>query len=233
MGIYIQKENRQIGPIDAETVRAGIKSGEYSGEELAWTQGNAAWHPLRELLPPAQDLPNAKLDGSLSERKPDRFGWLVVLLCPLMVGVLISIYFSTIEPLFPPTTSRVRREYKETYPGTFYLMTDTEVVVTPIEKQNEKRSFSVVTRWRGVTSSEKEVVTYSRFANRHWHVESRIKKPVSETHFSQDDVLRPIEDMLSRGNPFDKRRATPSGINSLLGSTPKPMSPRLDLPALE
>jgi hypothetical protein len=50
MQIYVQKNSEQTGPFEEAQIRAGIDSGEFKTDDLAWTTGKASWQPLSTLL---------------------------------------------------------------------------------------------------------------------------------------------------------------------------------------
>lgn len=57
MTFFITQGGQQSGPFDEEYVRERLRSGLYSPEDLAWSEGMAEWVSLRSLFP--VDIPAA------------------------------------------------------------------------------------------------------------------------------------------------------------------------------
>lgn len=53
--LYIQKEGRQWGPFTTEELEGQVASGAFSREDLFWTEGMDAWHPLSEIVETAPE----------------------------------------------------------------------------------------------------------------------------------------------------------------------------------
>jgi GYF domain 2/Domain of unknown function (DUF4190) len=49
MNWYYSKNNRQEGPVSAESIRSKISMGELTGSDLAWSEGMADWLPLSKI----------------------------------------------------------------------------------------------------------------------------------------------------------------------------------------
>lgn len=47
--IHVSRSGAQLGVFEEERVRAGLKTGEFIGTDLGWTEGMSAWRPLSEL----------------------------------------------------------------------------------------------------------------------------------------------------------------------------------------
>jgi len=54
MSTYVFANEEQQGPFEDDAIQAGLKSGKYSPDDLAWREGMDEWQPLRRLvsLPP-------------------------------------------------------------------------------------------------------------------------------------------------------------------------------------
>jgi len=50
VNIYLLNDGQTSGPFDEAEIRRGVEEGRYSPQNLAWTSGKAAWHPLNELI---------------------------------------------------------------------------------------------------------------------------------------------------------------------------------------
>jgi uncharacterized RDD family membrane protein YckC len=48
---YVAPNNTKIGPLTEEVIREKVRSGEYSGDVLAWKEGEPEWTPLSHLFP--------------------------------------------------------------------------------------------------------------------------------------------------------------------------------------
>ncbi len=49
MNIYIHKNDEQFGPFNDDQLSDGIKTGQFTLDDLAWIEGQAEWVPLRNL----------------------------------------------------------------------------------------------------------------------------------------------------------------------------------------
>ena len=49
MNIYIHKNDEQIGPFNDDQLSDGIRTGQFTLDDLAWIEGQAEWVPLRNL----------------------------------------------------------------------------------------------------------------------------------------------------------------------------------------
>jgi hypothetical protein len=47
--IHVSRSGATIGVFDEERVREGLRTGEFIGTDLGWTEGMATWQPLSEL----------------------------------------------------------------------------------------------------------------------------------------------------------------------------------------
>src|SRR4051794_19238976 len=50
MEIYLLRDEKEVGPYEAEDVRSWLQQGHVAANELAWTEGLAEWQPLEQLL---------------------------------------------------------------------------------------------------------------------------------------------------------------------------------------
>src|SRR4051812_24194926 len=50
MEIYLLRDEKEVGPYEAEDVRSWLQQGHVAANELAWTEGLPEWQPLRQLL---------------------------------------------------------------------------------------------------------------------------------------------------------------------------------------
>jgi len=50
-GIYIWKNNEQLGPFQKDEVKRRVASGAISGDDLVWRDGFEDWQPIRQLYP--------------------------------------------------------------------------------------------------------------------------------------------------------------------------------------
>jgi hypothetical protein len=58
MSIYIHKNNNQEGPFDILIIQEGIKTGQYTHDDLAWKEGLSEWVALKVLLGLNTNEPN-------------------------------------------------------------------------------------------------------------------------------------------------------------------------------
>jgi hypothetical protein len=49
MNIYIHKNGQKLGPFDESQISEGIKNGQFTLDDLAWSEGQAEWLPLMNL----------------------------------------------------------------------------------------------------------------------------------------------------------------------------------------
>jgi len=66
---YVFKHNQQVGPLALMDLRERLKKGDFSYEDLAWSEGMADWTPLKEIL--GGSLPDAT-PHSVSASTPAR-----------------------------------------------------------------------------------------------------------------------------------------------------------------
>jgi membrane protein YdbS with pleckstrin-like domain len=103
MGIFIHKNNEQLGPYEETEIKNFILEGRVSGEDLGWKEGMSDWKPLKELViapPPLGNRPpkiQIKEDVDLWTGHPSLMtygtAWIVVLLTIWFgVGLLIVIW---------------------------------------------------------------------------------------------------------------------------------------------
>lgn len=64
---FYGKEGQQFGPVDETTLRARMVTGEVGPSDLVWTEGMAAWQPLRELPQFSSAAPTAPFASSESQ----------------------------------------------------------------------------------------------------------------------------------------------------------------------
>jgi general secretion pathway protein G len=57
MNIYIHKNGQQLGPFDESQISDGIKNGQFTLEDLSWSEGQVEWVPLRILWQIPQTFP--------------------------------------------------------------------------------------------------------------------------------------------------------------------------------
>ena len=57
MNIYIHKNDEQFGPFNDDQLSDGIKTGQFTLDDLAWIEGQAEWVPLRNLWQQPQVIP--------------------------------------------------------------------------------------------------------------------------------------------------------------------------------
>lgn len=48
---YVAPNNNQVGPLTEEVIREKVQAGEYTGELLAWKEGDTAWSSLGHYFP--------------------------------------------------------------------------------------------------------------------------------------------------------------------------------------
>ncbi len=53
--ILIFRNEQQEGPYDLDQIREGLASGYFSPQDLAWTEGQSDWAPLRSLIEPVSE----------------------------------------------------------------------------------------------------------------------------------------------------------------------------------
>ena len=46
MQVFVSRNGQQLGPYSLEVINAGLSSGSFSADDLAWHEGAAAWAPL-------------------------------------------------------------------------------------------------------------------------------------------------------------------------------------------
>src|SRR5205085_1562400 len=55
-GIYVWKNNEQLGPFEKDELERRVASGAFSGDDLVWRDGLEDWQPLRQLYPDVPQL---------------------------------------------------------------------------------------------------------------------------------------------------------------------------------
>lgn len=51
MHFHIAQNGREYGPLTVDEIRKRMEAGDFSEDDLAWTEGMESWKPLREALP--------------------------------------------------------------------------------------------------------------------------------------------------------------------------------------
>ena len=57
MSLYVAREGRSEGPLTEAEVAGRLRTGAFSGGDLAWREGMADWVPLRTLFPVGKENP--------------------------------------------------------------------------------------------------------------------------------------------------------------------------------
>lgn len=65
MSIYIHKNEKQLGPFNEEQLSDGITNGQFTMDDLAWSEGQAGWVPLSSLWQPSQPTHNIQHTTSM------------------------------------------------------------------------------------------------------------------------------------------------------------------------
>jgi len=103
MGIFIHKNNEQLGPYQEAEIKSFIQEGRISAEDFGWKEGMSDWKPLKELVvvpPPLVSRPpkiQTKEDVDLWIGHPSLLtyatAWIVVLLTIWFgVGLILAIW---------------------------------------------------------------------------------------------------------------------------------------------
>ncbi len=70
MRYFIGKDGKQLGPFNADQIRAKLNAGEISIEDLGWHEGMPEWKPLRTLFP---DVGAAPFSPPVEPNSPPSF----------------------------------------------------------------------------------------------------------------------------------------------------------------
>jgi hypothetical protein len=84
MNYHLNREGQDLGVFPLEELQRQRAAGEFTGTELVWTDGMAAWKPLNSVIPPAPPRPMNRLPSSVQTPQPNR-----ILIPALIVGSLL------------------------------------------------------------------------------------------------------------------------------------------------
>src|ERR1043166_798757 len=69
MMIHVSRNGEEIAVVTRDVAEAGVRSGTFSREDWAWTEGCADWVPLHEMFPVPPPPPRPRAPSGLSRRK--------------------------------------------------------------------------------------------------------------------------------------------------------------------
>jgi len=88
MGIFIHKNNEQLGPYQETEIKVFIQEGRITVEDLGWKEGMSDWKPLKEIInSKTTDPSKLSKNDSLKKRNP-----LVLGLGCSFVGLIICLF---------------------------------------------------------------------------------------------------------------------------------------------
>lgn len=73
MSTFVAQNDQHVGPFEDEAIRAGLRSGQFSPEQLAWREGMPDWVALRTLFPDASPADGRAVPPPLPKRQPNQF----------------------------------------------------------------------------------------------------------------------------------------------------------------
>jgi hypothetical protein len=123
MSIYIHKNDEQFGPFNDDQLSDGIKTGQFTLDDLAWIEGQAEWVPLRNLWQQPQVIPPAPKnipEGKHIEVNKSSIKLKAVIASAVMLGALLT---TSLMGVFPFTAHKnnpqIKLELQEAIPKTF------------------------------------------------------------------------------------------------------------------
>ena len=106
MNIYIHKNDEQFGPFNDDQLSDGIKTGLFTLDDLAWTEGQAEWVPLRNLWQQPQVIPPAPKnipEGKHIEVNKSGIMLKAVIASAVLLGALLT---TSLMGIFPFTAHK-------------------------------------------------------------------------------------------------------------------------------
>ncbi|MEY2483133.1 MAG: hypothetical protein QOK24_1661 [Verrucomicrobiota bacterium] len=75
MGIYLWKDNQQLGPFEEADIKSRLADGALSYDDLAWREGMSDWQPLRQIYPEPSTPPSPTATTTASNLSAGIFLW--------------------------------------------------------------------------------------------------------------------------------------------------------------
>ena len=125
MNIYIHKNDEQFGPFNDDQLSDGIKTGLFTLDDLAWTEGQAEWVPLRNLWQQPQVIPPAPKnipEGKHIEVNKSGIMLKAVIASAVLLGALLTTSLMGIFPFTAHKTVDIQKRNKRSFASYYYKL---------------------------------------------------------------------------------------------------------------